>query len=86
MAVVRSNNEVTKITAQLNTAMINRDNSRNFFNFLINQPLTTPILIDSITNIPDLHVADDTAVNKREELLKLHTAGSLFFYCKLFLH
>ena len=40
-AVVRSNNEVTKITAQLNTAMINRDNAKNFFNFLINQPLQT---------------------------------------------
>ena len=76
-AVVRSNNEVTKITAQLNTAMINRDNARDFFNFLINQPLTTPILIDSITSIPNPRVADDTAVNKREELLKLNTAAAI---------
>jgi len=76
-AVVRSNNEVTKITAQLNTAMINRDNARDYFNFLINQPLTNSILIDSITNIPDPHVGDDTAVNKREELLKLNTAAAI---------
>jgi len=75
-AVVRSNNEVTKITAQLNTAIKNRDNARDFFNFLINQPLTTPILIDSIVSIPDAHVAD-TAVNKREELLKLNTAAAI---------
>ena len=76
-AVVRSNNEVTKIAAQLNTGIINRDDARNFFNFLINQPLTTPILIDSITNTADPHVVNDTAVNKREELLKLNTAAAI---------
>lgn len=76
-AVARSNNEVIKITAQLNTAMINRANARDFFNFLINQPLTTPVLIDSITNIPDPQVADNTAINKREELLKLNTAAAI---------
>jgi outer membrane protein TolC len=76
-AVVRSNNEVTKITAQLNTAIINCDNARDFFNFLINQSLTTPILIDSIINTPDTHVVYDTAVNKREELLKLNTAAAI---------
>jgi outer membrane protein TolC len=76
-AVVRSNNEVTKITAQLNTATINRDNARDFFNFLINQSLTTPILIDSIISIPDPRVVYDTAVNKREELLKLNTAAAI---------
>ena len=76
-AVTRSNNEVTKITAQLNTAMINRDNAADFFNFLINQPLNTPILIDSLISTPDPHVADDTVVNKREELSKLHTAADI---------
>ena len=76
-AVVRSNNEVTKITAQLKTAIINRDNARDFFNFLINQPLTTPVLIDSLISTPDPHVADNTAVNKREELLKLNTAAAI---------
>ena len=75
--VVRSNNEVTKIAAQLNTGIINRDDARNFFNFLINQPLTTPILIDSTTNTADPHVVNDTAVNKREELLKLNTAAAI---------
>jgi outer membrane protein TolC len=76
-AVVRSNNEVTKITAQRNTAMINRDNAGYLFNFLINQPLNTPILIDSLISTPDPHVADDNAVHKREELLKLHTAADI---------
>ena len=76
-AVVRSNNEVTKITAQLKTGMINRDNARDLFNFLINQPLNTPILIDSLASTPDAHIADDTALNKREELLKLRTAADI---------
>lgn len=76
-AVVRSNNEVTKITAQLNTAILNQDNARSHFNFLINQPLITPILIDSIQGVPDPHIVYDTAVNKREELLKLNTAAAI---------
>jgi outer membrane protein TolC len=74
-AVVRSNNEVTKITAQLNTAILNKNNASAHFNFLINQPLTTPILIDSIPGVPDPHVVDETVVNKREELVKLNTAA-----------
>src|SRR5688572_4903864 len=76
-AVVRSNHEVTKITAQLNTAILNQDNARSHFNFLINQPLPTPILIDSIQGVPDPHIVYDTAVNKREELLKLNTAAGI---------
>lgn len=76
-AVVRSNNEVTKITAQLNTAILNQDNARSYFNFLINQPLTSPLLIDSIEGVPDPHIVNDTAVNKREELVKLHTASAI---------
>ena len=76
-AVVRSNNEVTKITAQLNTAILNQDNARSHFNFLINQPLSTPILIDSIQGVPDPHIVYDTAVNKREELVKLNTAAAI---------
>ncbi|NQX56222.1 TolC family protein [Pedobacter panaciterrae] len=76
-AVVRSNNEVTKITAQLNTAILNQDNARSHFNFLINQPLTTPLLIDSIASVPDPNIINDTAVNKREELIKLHTASAI---------
>ncbi|MBS0027656.1 TolC family protein [Chitinophaga sp. 22321] len=76
-AVVRSNNEVTKITAQLNTSMLHQDNARSYFNFLINQPLTSPLLIDSIEGVPDPHIVNDTAINKREELVKLHTASAI---------
>lgn len=76
-AVIRSNNEVTKITAQLNTAILNQDNARSHFNFLINQPLATPVLIDSTQGIPDQYIVYDTAVNKREELVKLNTAAAI---------
>lgn len=76
-AVVRSNNEVTKITAQLITAILNQDNARSHFNFLINQPLAAPILIDSIRGVPDPHIVYDTAVSKREELVKLNTAAAI---------
>jgi outer membrane protein TolC len=44
---------------------------------LINQPLATPILIDSIQGVPDPHIVYDTAVNKREELVKLNTAAAI---------
>ncbi|MBC7936712.1 MAG: TolC family protein [Rhizobacter sp.] len=70
-AVVRSSNEVTKITAQLSTAKQNQANAKALFNFLLNQPLLNDIKIDSINSIPDAAIVADTTVNKREELLKL---------------
>jgi outer membrane protein TolC len=73
-AVIRSNNEVIKITSQINTGKKTQENAKAYFNFLLNQPLTTEILIDSIKSIPDLSIVNDTTVNEREELLKLNTA------------
>jgi outer membrane protein TolC len=76
-AVVRSNNEVTKIYAQLNTGKQAQANAKAYFNFLMNQPLTTEILTDSINSIPDASIVNDTTVNKREELLKLTIAKAI---------
>lgn len=76
-AVIRSNNEVTKITAQLNTSKQTQANAKAYFNFLLNQPLTAEILTDSITNVPNANIVNDTTVNRREELLKLTTAKAI---------
>lgn len=76
-AVIRSTNEVTKISAQLNTGKQTQANAKAHFNFLLNQPLTTEFLTDPINDIPDVSIVNDTAVNKREELLKLNTAKAI---------
>ena len=76
-AVIRSTNEVTKISAQLNTGKQTQANAKAWFNFLLNQPLTTEVLTDPINDIPDVSIVNDTAVNKREELLKLNTAKAI---------
>lgn len=76
-AVIRSTNEVTKISAQLNTGKQTQANAKAYFNFLLNQPLTTEVLTNPINDIPDVSIVNDTAVNKREELLKLNTAKAI---------
>lgn len=76
-AVIRSTNEVTKITAQLKTAEQNEANAKAYFNFLINQPLTAGITTDSIINTPDVNIINNTAIDKREELIKLNTAKAI---------
>jgi outer membrane protein TolC len=73
-AVIRSSNEVTKITAQLYTAKQQAANAQALFNFLLNEPLNTAIKIDSISTIPAASIITDTTINRREELLKLTTA------------
>lgn len=75
--VIRSTNEVTKISAQLNAGKQTQANAKAWFNFLLNQPLTTEVLTDPINDIPDVSIVNDTAVNKREELLKLNTAKAI---------
>lgn len=76
-AVIRSTNEVTKVNAQLNTGKQTQANAKAYFNFLLNQPLSTEVLTDPINDIPDISIVNDTAVNNREELLKLKTAKAI---------
>ncbi|MCG2618019.1 TolC family protein [Terrimonas sp. NA20] len=76
-SVIRSTNEVTKINAQLNTEKQTQENAKAYFNFLLNQPLNSAILADSLAAIPDINILSDTAVNRREELLKLNTASAI---------
>ena len=69
-AVLRSDNEVIRIAANLETAKQVSNNARAYFNFLLNQKLDTQIAVDeSNENLPDALVEENT--QNREELKKL---------------
>jgi outer membrane protein TolC len=73
-AVVRSDNEVSKYNALLESAKQTQNNAKAYFNFLLNTDLSTEIITDSITAVPDDLFLTDTTVAKREELGKLKQA------------
>ena len=73
-AVVRSDNEMSKNNALLESAKLTRNNAKAYFNFLLNIDLKTEIIKDSITTIPADLFLTDTSVSKREELGKLREA------------
>jgi outer membrane protein TolC len=75
--VIRSTNEVAKINASLISSRQTKESARNYFNFLLNRPLTDIVDIDSISKLPemDLLLAGDVA--GREELAKLTTAQDI---------
>lgn len=74
-AVLRSQNEVSKINAALTAARETEASARYYFNFLLNRPLTDSILIDEIVALPaQNHGLDQLQYNDvsgREELSKL---------------
>ncbi|NII83481.1 MULTISPECIES: TolC family protein [unclassified Pedobacter] len=76
-AVIRSQNEVSKINASLTTAQKTEESARYYFNFLLNRPLTDPILTDDVPLLPaqDNLLLND--VNGREELAKLEIAKGI---------
>src|SRR5687768_697030 len=73
-AVVRSDNEVSKYNALLESSIQTRNNARAYFNFLLNADLNTEIIKDSISTIPADLFLTDTSVANREELGKLREA------------
>jgi outer membrane protein TolC len=70
-AVIRSNNEVSKINASLITASKTAESARYYFNFLLNRPLTDSIRLDTMTALPRQEDLLNASVNNREELTKL---------------
>jgi outer membrane protein TolC len=68
-AVLRSDNEVIRIQANLETAIQNSRNAKSYFNFLINEKLDTAIETDENEALPIDGIAENT--QNREELLKL---------------
>lgn len=68
-AVLRSDNEVIRIQANLETARQTSNNARSYFNFLLNQKLDTAIETDQ-SEVPPIEVISENTQN-REELQKL---------------
>lgn len=72
-AVIRSENEISKINAHLITAQQNKKSAQAYFNFLLNRPLKDSIYVDTTTVLPKL-LLTESDVSKREELSKIRTA------------
>lgn len=71
-AVLRSDNEVKRIEANLAEVKSNSKNAQSYFNFLLNQSLATEIKVQTIyENTPETIGIDNT--QSREELIKLNT-------------
>lgn len=68
-AVLRSDNEVIRIEANLETAKQVSKNAQSYFNFLLNQKLDAPIEVDESKSLPTEALSENT--QNREELLKL---------------
>lgn len=76
-AVIRSENEVSKYNAMLESAKQLQNNAKAYFNFLLNADLHTEIVSDSITTLPAELLLSDTTVSRREELAKLKQAVAI---------
>jgi len=76
-AVIRSQNEVSKINASLTAAKKTEESARYYFNFLLNRPLTDPILTDDVPSLPAQDNLPLGNVNGREELAKLEIAQGI---------
>jgi outer membrane protein TolC len=74
-AVLRSDNEVIRIQANLETARQTSNNSRSYFNFLLNQKLDAAIDTDE-SEAPPIEVLSENTQN-REELQKLTQAKEI---------
>ncbi|KOP38824.1 TolC family protein [Flavobacterium sp. WLB] len=74
-AVLRSENEVIRIQANLETARQTSNNARSYFNFLLNQKLDTAIETDQ-SEAPPIEVLSENTQN-REELQKLTQAKEI---------
>jgi outer membrane protein TolC len=76
-AVLRSNNEVSRIGASLATATQTKESAKNYFNFLLNRPLSDSIVADESYVLPLIENYTDEEVDKREELAKLKIASGI---------
>ncbi len=69
-AVLRSDNEVIRIEADLETAKQVSNNAKSYFNFLLNQKLDTEIEVDAEKDVPPTALVNENTQN-REELSQL---------------
>nr|WP_295928246.1 TolC family protein [uncultured Dyadobacter sp.] len=75
--VIRSANEVAKINASLIAARKTSESARNYFNFLLNRPLTDSVQLDSIDQLPNAGILMGDEVENREELQKLQLSQDI---------
>jgi outer membrane protein TolC len=76
-AVARSDNEVTKMEAQLTSAEEKSKTALAYFNFLLNRSADEPVAIDTDETLRLPDALADTSVHKREEMLKMQTAKDI---------
>ncbi|MDQ0595048.1 outer membrane protein TolC [Chryseobacterium ginsenosidimutans] len=74
-AVLRSDNEVTRIQANLTTAINTSKSAQSYFNFLLNQKLDSEIEFDDNNDLPQELISENTA--NREELKQLEQAKEI---------
>lgn len=74
-AVLRSDNEVTRIQAGLETAINTSKSAKSYLNFLLNQKLDTEIDVDENIVLPTELIAENTS--GREELKQLGEAKNI---------
>ncbi|HJP64105.1 MAG TPA: TolC family protein [Mucilaginibacter sp.] len=76
-AVIRSQNEVSRINASLISARKTAESARYYFNFLLNRPLTDSIMSDDISVLPAQDQLLGNNISGREELSKLRIAKDI---------
>lgn len=76
-ALIRSQNEVSKIEASIVSAVKTQESAQYYFNFLLNRPLSDSISIDEIMDLPSGSLLKVEDVNNREELSKLKIAKAI---------
>jgi len=76
-AVVRSQNEVSKIKAAITASEKTEESAKYYFNFLLNRPLTDSIPADDIEALPEQAKILNEDISSREELSKLHISGEI---------
>jgi len=77
--VLRMKAELSQVEAQQTKAENDKSTAASYFNFLINQPLQSPVLIDSLLlNNQELVNAQPVYkdIQKREELTQMHSASA----------
>lgn len=73
-AVIRSQNEVSKINAAIVASQKTEESAQYYFNFLLNRPLNDSIVVDDITELPEESQLSNDNIGNREELSKLKIA------------
>lgn len=76
-ALIRSQNEVSKIEANIVSATKTKESAQHYFNFLLNRPLSDSIIVDQITDLPSENLLSADDISNREELSKLKIAKGI---------